>query len=94
MEVNGVSNIFIARMASEEFSTAWKEKAKKRRLEGMGDWEDLALRTVLVDPPRAGLDPAVSSAAPHTAALCTKYYTLCKVLHCAKCRRVRALTLR
>lgn len=53
-----VDNIFVARMSSEEFTEAWKTQAAKRRLEGL-DWAQLSLRTVLVDPPRAGLDPEV-----------------------------------
>lgn len=53
-----VHNIFVARMSSEEFTEAWKSQAKKKRLEGL-DWSQLSLRTVLVDPPRAGLDPGV-----------------------------------
>jgi len=53
---NKADNIFIARMASEEFSEAWRTKAKKRRLEGLGDWSTLDMRTVFVDPPRSGLD--------------------------------------
>ena len=48
----------MARMSSEEFTDAWKTQATKRRLEGL-DWAQLSLRTVLVDPPRAGLDPGV-----------------------------------
>lgn len=42
-------------MSSEEFVEAWRTKAAKRRLEGVS-WEDLELNTLLVDPPRAGLD--------------------------------------
>lgn len=46
-------------MAAEEFSEAWRTKAAKRRLQGLGDWGDLQLRTVFVDPPRSGLDDKV-----------------------------------
>jgi tRNA (uracil-5-)-methyltransferase len=59
MVANGVDNIFIARMSSEEFTEAWKTKASKRRLEGLGEWDALNMRTVLVDPPRSGLDDQV-----------------------------------
>ncbi|KAL6764932.1 uracil-5--methyltransferase-domain-containing protein [Haematococcus lacustris] len=55
--LNGVRNMFVARMSSEEFSEAWRTRARKQRLAGLGDWDSLALHTVLVDPPRAGLDP-------------------------------------
>jgi tRNA (uracil-5-)-methyltransferase len=53
--VNGVDNIFIARMSSEEFTSTWKVKGTRERLKGL-DWEELRLTTLLVDPPRAGLD--------------------------------------
>jgi len=56
IQANKVDNIFVARMSSEEFTEAWKTRANKKRLEGL-DWSQLELRTVLVDPPRAGLDP-------------------------------------
>ncbi len=46
--MNKVDNIFIARMSSEEFSEAWRTKATKKRLEGLGDWADLSLKTLLV----------------------------------------------
>jgi tRNA (uracil-5-)-methyltransferase len=55
VEANGLSNVFIARMSSEEFVEAWNTKAEKRRLQGL-DWQKLQLDTLLVDPPRAGLD--------------------------------------
>eukprot|EP00199_Chlamydomonas_sp_CCMP681_P002363 CAMPEP_0119105958 /NCGR_PEP_ID=MMETSP1180-20130426/3784_1 /TAXON_ID=3052 ORGANISM="Chlamydomonas cf sp, Strain CCMP681" /NCGR_SAMPLE_ID=MMETSP1180 /ASSEMBLY_ACC=CAM_ASM_000741 /LENGTH=406 /DNA_ID=CAMNT_0007091155 /DNA_START=60 /DNA_END=1276 /DNA_ORIENTATION=+ len=58
MTANGLSNIFVARMSSEEFSEAWRTKATKRRLQGLGDWDSLRLDTILVDPPRSGLDAA------------------------------------
>ncbi|KAF5833106.1 uracil-5--methyltransferase-domain-containing protein, partial [Dunaliella salina] len=56
IQANKVDNIFVARMSSEEFTEAWKSRANRKRLEGL-DWSQLELRTVLVDPPRAGLDP-------------------------------------
>ncbi|KAG2447247.1 hypothetical protein HYH02_007987 [Chlamydomonas schloesseri] len=56
MEANGVSNVFLARMASEEFAVTMRERGTRRRLEGLEGWEALRLRTILVDPPRAGLD--------------------------------------
>ncbi|PSC72701.1 tRNA (uracil-5-)-methyltransferase [Micractinium conductrix] len=56
-ELNGVSNVFVARMASEEFTGAWHEKRPMKRLEGL-DLAALSFSTLLVDPPRAGLDAA------------------------------------
>ncbi len=56
MEANGVTNVFLARMASEEFAETMRARGTRRRLEGLGPWEELRLRTILVDPPRAGLD--------------------------------------
>ncbi|EFJ46848.1 hypothetical protein VOLCADRAFT_118051 [Volvox carteri f. nagariensis] len=56
LEANGVSNVFLARMASEEFAETMRSRGSRRRLEGLGPWEELRLRTILVDPPRAGLD--------------------------------------
>lgn len=43
-------------VCSEEFVDAWRTKATKRRLKDL-DWDTLDLRTLVVDPPRAGLDP-------------------------------------
>ncbi|MCV6614508.1 MAG: tRNA (uridine(54)-C5)-methyltransferase TrmA [Cellvibrionaceae bacterium] len=52
---NGVENIQIARMSAEEFTQAMDGVRSFRRLEGI-ELEDYDLQTVLVDPPRAGLD--------------------------------------
>lgn len=55
LEANRVTNAFIARMSAEEFSLALKgEKAGRRVAEMALDGYDFS--TVLVDPPRAGLD--------------------------------------
>lgn len=43
-------------MASEEFAVTMREKGTRRRLAGLRPWEELRLSTILVDPPRAGLD--------------------------------------
>lgn len=51
IEANGVSNIFMARMSSEEFVETWRVKGTRQRLTGL-DWEQLQLKTLLVDPPR------------------------------------------
>lgn len=53
---NGVGNVFLARMSSEEFAETMRARGTRRRLKGLAPWEELRLRTVLVDPPRAGLD--------------------------------------
>lgn len=52
---NNISNIDIVRMSSEEFSQAMNGERKFRRLEGF-DLTAYNYDTVLVDPPRAGLD--------------------------------------
>ena len=43
-------------MSSEEFTEAWKSGRKYTRLEGI-DLKECDFKTLLVDPPRAGLDP-------------------------------------
>ncbi len=53
---NNIDNIDIVRMSSEEFSQAMNGERKFRRLEGF-DLTAYNYDTVLVDPPRAGLDP-------------------------------------
>ncbi|WDE05685.1 tRNA (uridine(54)-C5)-methyltransferase TrmA [Thalassomonas viridans] len=54
--LNKVDNIDIVRMSSEEFSQAMNGERQFRRLEGF-DLTQYKYETVLVDPPRAGLDP-------------------------------------
>ncbi len=54
--VNHIDNVRIVRMSSEEFSSALAGVRKFRRLEGI-DLDGYQFSTVLVDPPRAGLDP-------------------------------------
>lgn len=54
---NKVDNIQIARMSAEEFSQAMDGVRSFRRLADI-ELSDYDLKTVLVDPPRAGLDPA------------------------------------
>ena len=53
---NKIANIDIVRMSSEEFSQAMNGERKFRRLEGF-DLTAYNYDSVLVDPPRAGLDP-------------------------------------
>lgn len=56
---NGVENVKIVRLSSEEFSEAFEEKRIFQRLEDTGiQFKDYDFSTVLVDPPRAGLDSA------------------------------------
>jgi tRNA (uracil-5-)-methyltransferase len=52
---NDINNLKIVRMSSEEFVQAQQGVRKFRRLEGI-DLADYNCKTVLVDPPRAGLD--------------------------------------
>ena len=56
IERNNIDNIDIVRMSSEEFSQAMNGERQFRRLEGF-DLTQYSYDTVLVDPPRAGLDP-------------------------------------
>lgn len=52
---NQIDNIDIIRMSSEDFSQAMNGEREFRRLEGF-DLSTYQYQTVLVDPPRAGLD--------------------------------------
>lgn len=56
LALNGVENVFVARMRSEEFVEAWRDGRPRQRLEGL-DLKGCDFGTLLVDPPRAGLDP-------------------------------------
>ncbi len=55
--INGVENIAFVRMSSEEFTEALSGKREFNRLKGV-DLQSYDLKTLLVDPPRAGLDEA------------------------------------
>jgi len=55
LAANGIRNTFVARLSSEEASAALARERSFRRLHGF-DLEGFDARTVLVDPPRAGLD--------------------------------------
>ena len=55
MEQNGVSNIDIVRMSSEDFTDALNQVRPFRRLKEI-DLDSYNFSTVFVDPPRAGLD--------------------------------------
>lgn len=52
---NNVSNVTIVRLAAEEFVSALAGEREFNRLEGL-DLNQFNFTTVLVDPPRAGLD--------------------------------------
>lgn len=54
-EVNQVDNLALLRMSSEEFTQAWDKVRPFRRLKDT-DLDSYQLNTLLVDPPRAGLD--------------------------------------
>lgn len=53
--LNGVKNTDIVRMSSEEFTQAINKERPFRRLQAI-DLDHYGFSTVLVDPPRAGLD--------------------------------------
>jgi len=56
IKANNIDNIKIVRMSSEDFSQAMNGERQFKRLEGF-DLTAYNYDTVLVDPPRAGLDP-------------------------------------
>ena len=55
LQKNGVDNAQVFRVSSEEFTAAWKGQTELNRLKSV-DFAKLQLDTLLVDPPRAGLD--------------------------------------
>lgn len=57
LELNSVENVDVVRMSSEEFSQALSGTREFRRLREV-DLASYHFNTVLVDPPRAGLDEA------------------------------------
>ncbi|WP_346836477.1 tRNA (uridine(54)-C5)-methyltransferase TrmA [Microbulbifer sp. SAOS-129_SWC] len=56
IRANGVTNLDIVRLSSEEFTQAIDKVRPFRRLKDI-DLDSYDFSTVLVDPPRAGLDP-------------------------------------
>ena len=57
LEANGVANVKFARLSAEEFVEAYLGERHFQRLdEAKIDLDDYELRTLFVDPPRAGLD--------------------------------------
>ena len=65
VQTNQVENVTVVRMSSEEFSEAMDGVRTFRRLEGI-ELDALDFSTVLVDPPRAGLDD-------HTVEIVSRY---------------------
>lgn len=55
LKANGINNVAIARMSSEEFSQAMDKEREFRRLKDI-DLDSYHFSTIFVDPPRAGLD--------------------------------------
>lgn len=55
IEKNQIKNVQIIRMSAEDFSDAMNEKREYNRLKGI-DLKSYDCQTILVDPPRAGLD--------------------------------------
>ncbi|WP_110687932.1 tRNA (uridine(54)-C5)-methyltransferase TrmA [Salinicola aestuarinus] len=55
IEANGLDNVHVARMSAEEFTQALSGEKSGRRVAAMG-LDTCDFSTVLVDPPRAGLD--------------------------------------
>lgn len=64
IEANGIDNLNIMRMSSEDFSSAWLGTTTSRRFREMG-LDDYQFSTLLVDPPRAGLDDGTLALARH-----------------------------
>lgn len=56
IRANRIQNLIIARLSSEEFVQALRGDREFKRLKGI-DLGSYDFQTVLVDPPRAGLDP-------------------------------------
>ena len=61
-ELNEISNIAVARMSAEEASSALKGVREYRRLAHV-NLDEYDLKTIFVDPPRAGLDDFTRSLA-------------------------------
>ena len=55
IKINNIDNLSIVRLSAEEFSSAIKKEREFNRLKGI-NLDDYHCQTVLVDPPRAGLD--------------------------------------
>ncbi|KAK9846519.1 hypothetical protein WJX81_005828 [Elliptochloris bilobata] len=68
LSANSVANVAIARLTAEELSAAWRGERTFERLRQAGvDLAAMDFTTILVDPPRAGLDAATEALLPHFA---------------------------
>jgi len=59
IELNAIQNVKVARLSAEEFTEAWRSSRVFNRLSEVGITnlkKEYNLETILVDPPRAGLD--------------------------------------
>jgi tRNA (uracil-5-)-methyltransferase len=56
IELNGIKNVALARMSSQEFVQAFDKVRPFKRLQHI-NLDDYQFSTLFVDPPRAGLDP-------------------------------------
>ena len=56
LALNGIINVDLVRISAEQFSQVLRGERTSRRMAGI-DLKDYDFRAVLVDPPRAGLDP-------------------------------------
>ena len=50
---NGVTNVSIGRLSAEDFTAAWHGKLESKRAEAL-KLQEHDLKSILVDPPRAG----------------------------------------
>lgn len=57
---NGITNIQMLRFSSEEFTEFYEGKSYRRAQASGVALSDYAIKTVFVDPPRAGLDPGTT----------------------------------
>lgn len=57
IQLNNINNLNVIRLSAEEFSLAINKERKFNRLSGI-HLDDYQCKTVLVDPPRSGLDSA------------------------------------
>ncbi|OCG08919.1 tRNA (uridine(54)-C5)-methyltransferase TrmA [Gilliamella sp. wkB178] len=62
--VNKINNLIIARLSAAEFTSALKKEREFKRLNGI-DLDTYQCNTVLVDPPRGGLDAATIDMLKH-----------------------------
>jgi tRNA (uracil-5-)-methyltransferase len=66
LAANSLSNVRVARLSAEEFASAFSGTRKFQRLDGL-DLAQYDFGTLLVDPPRSGLDDACRALAPRFA---------------------------